>query len=152
MDLSVRNRLPQKGKYEFSFRLWMVDDDLMVSALTSRLLKMKYPKSKITSFTNGAEALNTLLELMNENPEELPDYILLDLDMPLLNGFQFLERVSPRYFQLGKQPNIFIYSGKNLWEPKHLLQYRGVRGTLPKPLTIDDADIFADYHHTVVAE
>ncbi len=46
--------------------------------------------AEISIATNGLEALNHIKSLLKEN-KELPKFILLDINMPVMNGWEFLE-------------------------------------------------------------
>jgi PAS domain S-box-containing protein len=70
-------------------RVLIVDDDL-----DSRSLLARYVEAEGWSFTeavNGKEALQLL-----DDTENVPDLILLDLMMPVMDGFQFVEQVQSR--------------------------------------------------------
>lgn len=46
--------------------------------------------TQITLASNGLEALNHIKQLLKEN-KAVPEYILLDINMPVMNGWEFLE-------------------------------------------------------------
>jgi CheY-like chemotaxis protein len=63
----------------------------------------------IESFSNGQAALEKLKSIGNL-PQELPDIILLDINMPVLDGWDFLAQFDPYKKVLSKQPKIYMIS------------------------------------------
>lgn len=76
---------------EYKKRVMIVDDNVIDQMITSRILKVNYTYGEIVTMMSAAEALDYLDDHINE-PALLPNLILLDLDMPSINGFGFLER------------------------------------------------------------
>ena len=72
-------------------RIMIVDDNVIDQMITSRVLKSNYIFDEIVTMMSATEALNYLDDHIND-PKLLPNLILLDLDMPLMNGFGFLEK------------------------------------------------------------
>lgn len=69
----------------------IVDDNPIDQLITEYILKFNYQKKDIIVMTNAKDALDYLA--INANtPEALPSLIFLDLDMPVMNGFDFLQR------------------------------------------------------------
>ena len=69
---------------------YVIDDDKLSIKLMSMLIAKNNFCEEITSFHNPQNALD---ELKNnaKDPSKLPDVILLDLNMPVLDGWQFLD-------------------------------------------------------------
>jgi len=59
----------------------------------------------ILVFKNGKEAIEFF-----KDSESLPDLILLDLNMPIMNGWEFLEEFNPINKELGKEPSLYVVS------------------------------------------
>ncbi|MBT1704905.1 response regulator [Chryseosolibacter indicus] len=68
----------------------IVDDDAINQFLCERLMRSMGFAGKIYQAFNGSEALSMLKNYCNGIIEKL-DVILLDLHMPVMDGFQFLE-------------------------------------------------------------
>ena len=72
--------------------LWMIDDDPIMLFGLRKMLNAEFPDLATESFQNGKLALDAFEDtLLNKNP--LPGIILLDLNMPIMDGWQFLEAV-----------------------------------------------------------
>lgn len=89
--------------------LAVVDDDEVVRFLTSIIADRSRAVDQIKLFFNGKEAID-YLHNNAENPDALPDVILLDLEMPLMNGHEFLEEFKKLKPFIGKKIIIFIVS------------------------------------------
>lgn len=91
--------------------LYVIDDDKIYHFLFKNLLKQNKIDVNSTFFPNGYEAI----EHLKTNPPaaELPDLILLDVNMPIMNGWQFLEEYAKISEQLEKKSMIYMISSSN---------------------------------------
>lgn len=70
----------------------LVDDDATSSYLAELLITRNNISQLVVLVQNGEEALNYLHAQHNATgPSNYPDIILLDINMPVMDGFQFLE-------------------------------------------------------------
>jgi len=67
----------------------LVDDDDVTNFLSREMLRIYMPSPKIDTTLNGQEAIDYLLSRADD-PEQLPDIILLDINMPVMDGWEFL--------------------------------------------------------------
>lgn len=87
--------------------IMLVDDDSTANFLHKELLKdMKVTESLIVSM-NGEEALDKLQELCASN-QKCPDLILLDINMPKMDGFEFLEAFNQISWGQGQTPLVMM--------------------------------------------
>lgn len=89
--------------------LTIVDDDDISVFLTTKIIEQTNLVDLIKVFGNGLDAINFLKENKN-NVDALPDIILLDLSMPIMNGWQFLEEYNKLNPTIGKKITIYICS------------------------------------------
>ena len=69
-------------------KLLLIDDDEIASFLVGKLIKKSQVVNEFIVRENGKDAIDFLRTL--ENEEDFPDLIFVDLDMPVLNGYEFL--------------------------------------------------------------
>ncbi|MBX2845333.1 MAG: response regulator [Saprospiraceae bacterium] len=100
-----------------------VDDDFLEHKKFERALKKSdNPELSIESFNDGSEALKWL----ESNKHAPPQLIILDLNMPLMNGLELLELVKQDHY-LKRIPVVILTTSKNPKdiEQAHLLQAAG---------------------------
>ena len=90
------------------------DDTIYVSAFKSLLKTWKITASFIF-FKNGKELLDFMLI---KEAAELPDILLLDLNMPVMNGWKFLDCFETSAKKLTKPMEIYLVSSSILEEDK----------------------------------
>jgi len=91
--------------------LFVIDDDKIYHFLFKNLLKQNGIAVQSTFFPNGFEAIEHIRQ--NNDETALPDLILLDVNMPIMNGWQFLEEYSKLKDTLAKQCVIYMISSSN---------------------------------------
>src|SRR5687767_5836954 len=71
--------------------IWIIDDDPMSSFMLKRLAELGELADIITIFNHARGALD-YIEEHKRDYNQLPDVILLDIYMPVVNGWDFLNR------------------------------------------------------------
>lgn len=89
--------------------LFLVDDDEIFTFLTKRTIEETNLVDRIKIFSNGQDAID-FLETAAGSQELLPDVILLDINMPILDGWGFLEEFILLKPSIGKQITIYVVS------------------------------------------
>ena len=107
-------------------RVVLVDDDEDVRLLMTRMLKQAGVR-QVQTFAGGEELLETL------GSGELPDLIILDQNMPGLNGAQTMERIR----DLHPDVAILMASGQPDIEDWECFKRPNV-GTIPKPFNLQE--------------
>jgi CheY-like chemotaxis protein len=72
--------------------LLIVDDDQVSNMLSSMLFSDLYAHIHIRVSENGAQALAEIKDCL-EKEQDCPDVIFLDVEMPVMDGFEFLEKL-----------------------------------------------------------
>ncbi|MEP0987134.1 response regulator [Ekhidna sp.] len=114
-------------------KIFIVDDDELVHKLYEMYFKKVVSITHKESFFNGFDAIKFIEDHIDTNLSDV-DIILLDINMPIMDGVEFLdhfERIAPR---LNKIPSIFIVSSC-LIEKDFLMSRKYVTGLHDKPLS-----------------
>jgi len=114
----------------------LVDDDSVCIFLTRNILQRLGFVNNIQTALNGKQAL----EFFNEctaGSKYLPDVILLDLDMPVMGGFDFLETFRRLHSQDIAKVKIIIVSSSDNPDDIGRAKELGVNQFLTKPLQME---------------
>ncbi|MCW4470482.1 response regulator [Flavobacterium sp. MFBS3-15] len=91
--------------------LYVIDDDKIYHFLLKSLLKQNGIDIESTFFVNGQEAIDYISQ--GDNIKNLPDLILLDVNMPIMDGWQFLEEFAKLGNGISRKPVIYMISSSN---------------------------------------
>lgn len=94
-------------KKNFNFCI-VDDDDIYQFTIKKTIQSLNYAKS-VLAFSDGEEALQFMMDNIS-NEEELPDIILLDINMPIMDGFQFMDEFIKIKPKLSKKITIYMAS------------------------------------------
>jgi CheY-like chemotaxis protein len=111
-----------------------IEDDKIANFVHERLFKRLNICDSILFFLNGASALRHLEEELNLGKES-PGLIFLDIHMPVMNGFEFLEVYQHMKFSNGKNVEIIALTNSNHERDLEQLKALNCRHILNKPLT-----------------
>jgi CheY-like chemotaxis protein len=110
----------------------IIDDDPIFVLGTKRLFEINEFAKEIRVYKNGEEALNALKETLR-NGMDLPCIIFLDINMPVMDGWEFLTA----FGELEGSQNSVIYMLSSSVDPSdadRARSYSLVRDYLTKPL------------------
>lgn len=89
------------------FILCFIDDDEVYQYTITRSVNTHHLAKKILVFSDGEEAMGFLIDNVANN-ENLPDVIFLDINMPIMDGWQFLEEYVKLKPSLSKKITIYV--------------------------------------------
>jgi CheY-like chemotaxis protein len=118
-------------------RLLLIDDDPVTNVINRRIISRHLSLQAIV-FTDPHEALDQLKEWSTANSQEFPDVIFLDINMPQMDGWDFLnefQRLPGHVHQ--KCRVIMLTSSIDLSDIKRSKTYSSVTDFISKPLTLD---------------
>lgn len=117
---------------------FIVDDDQIYVFGLKKLLAINNLCKNILVFENGEKALNYITPIIS-NGNELPDIILLDLNMPVMDGWEFLDEFTKIKPKLNKKIEIYMVSSSiNPADMEKAKQYEELTDYLIKPISIDE--------------
>lgn len=113
----------------------LVDDDPVFRYISAKMIEKVRPGFRIKSFSQGKVALNFLRE---NYTDEYYYYILLDINMPVMDGWKFLEAFEKTDFIKTENVSIHIVSSSvDDSDIEKSKKYDLVQGFLHKPLSAD---------------
>jgi CheY-like chemotaxis protein len=113
----------------------LVDDDNVHHVVTSMLIKRLPFDLESTKAMDGREAIDQIKAHL-DNP---PDLVLLDLNMPVMNGWEFLEEFNELLPKMPHQPVVCILSSTIAPDDiERSNNYQTVHSFLSKPLLKND--------------
>lgn len=113
----------------------LVDDDKVTNFLTERLIKGLGITRKIKTSLNGEEALLYLAKNCCAFEDGFPELILLDNNMPEMNGIEFMESFNEINFNTNDKVKIVVLTASENPKDKEKLKSLGVKAYINKPLT-----------------
>jgi CheY-like chemotaxis protein len=112
-------------------KILLIEDDMIEVMKLNRAISSLQLNHKIVEANNGEEALEIL-----KNKEALPDIILLDLNMPKINGIEFL-KILKEDKNIKYLPTIILTTSNNKRDLLECFKI-GISGYVLKPLKYED--------------
>ena len=116
--------------------IFLIDDDGLVNFLNQEIIKDSYPDKNVSSFESATDALESLKEILKTSTSALPQLILLDINMPVMDGWEFLDEFEQLPKNLLKNCKVIIHTSSI--DPRDIAKaksYSSVINYLTKPLT-----------------
>jgi CheY-like chemotaxis protein len=117
----------------------LVEDDQLDQMEVKRTLERKNILFRMKIAYNGEQALKLLNGPNGEDGfKGKPDIILVDLNMPKMNGFEFLNAIKGR--EDYKEIKVFVLTTSEEREDKLAAKNLGISGFITKPLKLESPD------------
>ncbi|TGL62487.1 response regulator [Leptospira jelokensis] len=115
-------------------KVFLIEDDLVTTFLIKTLMEKFSFASEIYTYPNGADALDAL-----QQSKIFPDLLFLDLNMPIMDGWQFLDAIQNSPL-LSKIPTYILTSSIDPNDKSKSEAFPNVKGYLTKPLVLKDLE------------
>lgn len=114
----------------------LIEDNLIDQLVTKQLLKKILNIDQVFVANNGLEGLQWIIKNKNARKEII---ILLDIQMPTMNGFEFLELFETLNEEIKKEIQIYVLSSTlDADEIEEIKKSSYVTGFLNKPFPIEE--------------
>jgi len=117
--------------------IFLIDDDSLVNFLNQEIIKDAYPDKKVRCFESATEALEDIKENIKTSHCPLPQLILLDINMPEMDGWEFLDEFNQLPKNFIKDCKVIMHTSSI--DPRDIEKaktYPAVIDYVTKPLTI----------------
>ncbi len=114
---------------EFEKSILIVEDVEMNILLVSRIISKHFPNVQIIEAKNGQEALERMLDIY-------PDLILMDIQMPIMDGYEATRIIRNKYNHKGNVPIVALTAHAMMSEEKKCFE-AGMDAFITKPVTSD---------------
>lgn len=115
----------------------IIDDDALYKLLLKKTIQKLNLPVIVSSFANGQEAFDTFLKEKNSQ-ENLPDVIFLDINMPEMDGWEFMDAYLDFQRTISKKITIYIASSSMAYQDlEKAKKYAEISGYIVKPIRSD---------------
>lgn len=125
-DVEFEQIVDDNFELNSNVKVAMIDDDVFQNMVNSKIIQNVNSSIEVKEYTDAKVALDAIV-----NRECTPDFILLDMNMPELDGWAFLDELEKNHLDI--QTHI-LTSSINPSDFVRAKSYRNVKGFLSKPL------------------
>ncbi len=120
----------------------IIDDDSMYVNLVKKIIEAKQLCKNLMMFKNGKDALTYFEAILGSlDVQEVPEIIFLDLNMPVMDGWEFLDNFVQIKNKFKKTITLYIVSSSiNKVDMEKAKSINSVKDYLIKPVTIKELE------------
>lgn len=119
--------------------VFIVDNDQVNSFVLRNIISRNYPQSQVEIFSDGLQTIERLNAIDANQNDIFPGVILLDIYMPVMDGFQFLEEFERQFAH--KQCMVFAMSNSlDKEDQQRANRFAVVKGYITKPLIYNNIE------------
>lgn len=116
-------------------RILLIDDDIQLNKIHEKILPSSGLATEVHTALNGKEAIE-YLEARIEKGYPLPNVIIVDLDMPVMNGFEFIDRFNAMAIPGKNAIEVIVFTSSINPSDRTKALAKGVRHFLNKPYLV----------------
>ncbi|RYG22277.1 MAG: response regulator [Chitinophagaceae bacterium] len=120
---------------DHKLNLLVIDDDDINIFIIKKIVEKTGFDIEMVSRNNGQQAMDYLNETISQN-KALPRLVLIDINMPVMNGWEFIEAYDT--LSIEQQVDMYILSS-SVYENdiEKTKSYKAVKGFISKPLSME---------------
>ena len=123
-------------------KIIFIDDDTEMVRIYNSILEQKELSEYLIHFENAQQGIDYLKRINKE--EDLPDYVLLDLYMPVMDGFKFLQFFD-KVKKLKNSIEVFVCTSSQKQDDRNkVMKYPFVSAYLEKPVSYDFIELLIE--------
>lgn len=120
---------------------WLIDDDELANFLSKKTLKLNHFAMHIFTFSTIEQALYMMYEVVKERVLDFPDFIFLDINMPGLDGWYFLDSYAELPEKYKEKCKLYMLSSSiDKADMVRTEQHKDACGFISKPLSGADLE------------
>ena len=120
-----------------NLQILIIDDDEINNFIAAKLIDKIPPKATVNTCLNGLEGIDFVKSKLDKQ-DEMPDIIFLDINMPVMNGWEFLDEYEKIKSQIKKSICINMLSSSVYNDDIIKAEaFDTVQKFISKPLTVD---------------
>ena len=126
-------------------KVLLVEDDPIAVMLCTKVIEKTGFAGEIETVYDGRMAIEYYQKLLSQSksgePQDYPRLILLDLNMPNMTGWEFLEEFIRNFYPFCPETRVVIISSSIVPEDRRKAgEYSIVRDFLSKPISVTDIE------------
>lgn len=127
-------------------RLLLIDDDELNNYIVNSILEATILVEKFDFKTDGQSALQYLD--VCQATQQFPNLILIDLKMPIMDGFEFIEAYEKKFLELSPYTQLMVLTSSiRESEKQKALGFKSVTNFINKPLNGEKLEYVIDCYH-----
>ena len=127
-------------------RVWVIDDDPINNIVFKKLSKFTNFSDEIIDFISAADALDCLQQLV-ERGNGIPDAIFLDIRMPIVSGWDFVDRLAEINYINVQATTIYMLTSSSNQSDLHRANHHPlIEDYIVKPITVSKLNEIKQKH------
>lgn len=126
----------------------LIDDDQIINLINTRIIQVSKQVENISAVTGGEEALAALQNIINTDVSIFPEFIFLDINMPEMDCWEFLDKLALFPAELLKKCKVVILTSSiDLFDIRKAKKNPLVFDYITKPLNIEKISMVTAANH-----